>query len=316
MIDPVPPILRSGTRLLDGLCRLALAFCMAFALAACDHSPIPDIARAIKVFKKHAAAPRLPDPVERKDGLAYIPIDDTAFLIPEKTWLKGYARHSTDGLVASITLHATIPDVQPWSQARHEEMYWSAGPGKTLEIRIYGDRASQVRNFPDVPRSIRQRSDFIEEPSDQAAQGLRRFRELWTYKLEPAELEKHRKEFGDEQVNRLLAKDGTPDLSTTYYEFIEHDRVKYLVDCSDSKDGLFQGCHLMFPLARTLMVDVTFVRDHIRDIVAMADKLNERLHEFEAAGLARRAAHPPIRITLSPSISERKNHHGYAEHYR
>lgn len=268
---------------------LALAFCLAVSLTACDRSPLEDARRWIGLPKAEAPK-RMSDPVERTDGMAYIPIDDTAFLIPEKTWLKGYSRNSTDGLVGSITLHATIPDVQPWSQARHDEMYWPAGPGKKLEIRIYGDSASQVRNFPDVPRSIRQRSDFIEEPSDQAAQGLRRFRELWTYKLGTAELEKHRKEFGDEQVNRLLAKDGTPDLSTTYYEFIEHDRVKYLVDCTDDKGVLFQSCHLKFPLARSLMVDVHFVRDHLRHIVSMADKLSARLHEFEAAGLAHQAA--------------------------
>jgi hypothetical protein len=40
-------------------------------------------------------------------------------------------------------------------------------------------------------------------------------------------------------------------------------------------------------LARTLMVDVHFVRDHISDIVSMADRLSERLREFEHAGLAR-----------------------------
>lgn len=37
------------------------------------------------------------------------------------------------------------------------------------------------------------------------------------------------------------------------------------------------------------MVDVYFVRDHIGHIVTMADKLGDKLREFEAAGLARRA---------------------------
>ncbi len=278
-----------GGRLAGSLRWLALAFCAALILSACDRSPIPDIRRAIEAFRQRASAPHLPSPVESKNGVSYIPIDDTAFLIPEKTWLKGYSRNATDGLVGSIALHATIPDVQPWSQARHEEMYWSVGPGKKLEIRIYGDSTSQVQNFPDVPRSISQTAAFVEEPSDQATQGLRRFRRLWAYKLGPAELEKHRRQFGDEQVNRLLAKDGTPDLSTSYYEFIEHDCVKYLIHCTDNKDVLFQDCHLMFPLARTLMVDVTFLRDHLHGIVGMADKLSGQLNEFEAAGLAYRA---------------------------
>jgi hypothetical protein len=246
-------------------------------------------------FSACEKVPPLPDPVEHKDGVAYIPIDDTAFLIPEKTWLKGYSRNATDGMVGSIALHATVPDVQPWSQARHDEMYWPTGPGKKLEIHIYGDRANQVQAFPHVPRSVFQSFEFIEETSDQTTQRLRRFRQLWSYKLEPAELEKHRMQFGDEQVNRLLAKDGTPDLSQVFYEFIEHERVKYFIYCSDSKDGLFQSCHLLFPWAQTLMVDVYFVRDDIRHIVAMADKLSNRLREFEAAGLAYRAiqSEPP-----------------------
>ena len=270
-----------GSRFSECLGRIALVVCVTFNVAACGK------------------APSVPDRVERKDGLAYIPIDDTAFLIPEKTWLKGYSRNSTDGLVASITLHATIPDVQPWSSERHEEMYWPAGPGKKLEIRIKGDRADQVQVFPVVPNSIRQSFEFIEEPSDQAAQGLRRFRELWSfYKDEKAEMEAIRR-WGREFVEKRRRDAGKPMLGTVYYEFIEHERVKYFIHCSDSKEVVFQGCHLLFPLTQTLMVDVHFVRDHIRDIVAMADKLSDRLREFEAAGLAYRAA----RIQSEPPSS-------------
>lgn len=233
----------------------------------------------------------LPNPVESKDGVAYIPIDDTAFLIPEKTWLKGYSRKATDGMVGTITLHATVPDVQPWSQARHEEMYWPAGPGKKLLIYIQGNEVGAYRDhFHEVPHSRMWQSEFIEEPSDQTAQGLRQFRQLWSYKLEPAELEKHRKQFGDEQVNRLLAKDGTPDLSRVFYEFIEHERVKYFIHCSASLGPIWHTCHLSFPWARTLMIDIEFTRDDISHIVAMADKLGDRLREFEAAGLAYRPA--------------------------
>ena len=78
----------------------------------------------------------LPDPVQSKDGVAYIPIDDTAFLVPEETWLRGYSRNSTDGLVANIALHASVPDVQPWSPERNDAMYWKAGPGLSLRIDI------------------------------------------------------------------------------------------------------------------------------------------------------------------------------------
>ncbi len=44
-------------------------------------------------------SPALPNPVESKDGVSYIPIDDTSFLIPDKTWLTGVSRKATDGTV-------------------------------------------------------------------------------------------------------------------------------------------------------------------------------------------------------------------------
>lgn len=233
---------------------------------------------------------RLPNPVEQKDGLAYIPIDDTAFLIPEKTWLKGYGRNSTDGLVCCITLHATIPDVQPWSKARHEEMYLRAGPGKKLEIYIEGG----VHIIPSyfIPRSKRPPGEFVEEPSDQAAQGLRRFRKLWL-PYSDEEAKKDTVQFGADFVARMREHSGKPMMDRVFYEFVENDRIKYLINCDDGWDTgqLFQSCNLHFPLGQTLMVTVQyFDRNYIRDIVSMADKVSDKLHEFEAAGLAYRAA--------------------------
>ena len=216
-----------------------LAMAMALALPACHDGR------------------SLPNPVESKDGASYIPIDDTAFLIPEKTWLKGTARNSTDGMVCCITLHASVPDVQPWSPERDEEMYWPAGPGKKLLIEIYSDRFDQAQHFHEVPQSFRRSFPFTEESSDQAAQGLRRFRQLWTFDATPDEIAKYRKEWGDEQVERLRAKAGTPMMDTVFYEFIEHDRVKYFIYCTDSWGEHRESCHLSFPWARTLMVDIT-----------------------------------------------------------
>lgn len=257
-----------GKLLSNSLYHTVLMLCLVLGAVACKESP------------------RLPNPVESKDGFSYIPIDDTAFLIPEKTWLRGYGHNSTDGRVASITLHATVPDVQPWSQARHEEMYWPAGPGKKLEIYIKGG-GSRAPDFY-VSRSKRPPGEFIEEPSDQAAQMLRRFRRLWLpYNEENSE--KDTAQFGAELVEAMRRDAGTPQMDTVYYEFIERERVKYFIYCSDSKGGLFQSCHLLIPWTPTVMVDVLFVRDHIRDIVAMADKLSDRLREFEIAGLAYRA---------------------------
>lgn len=268
---------------------LALAFCLVVSLTACDRSPLEDARRWIGLPKAEAPK-RMSDPVERTDGMAYIPIDDTAFLIPEKTWLKGYSRNSTDGLVYSITLHATIPDVQPWSQARHDEMYWPAGPGKKLEIYIKGGGVTASDFF--VSRSKRPPGQFIEETSDQATQGLRKFRRVWTFYKDKSAEDEAVRQFGRESVEELRRDAGKPMMDTSFYEFIEHERVKYFIYCSDSKGGFFQSCHLIFPWATsaTVYVDVHFVRDHLRHIVSMADKLSARLHEFEAAGLAYQAA--------------------------
>lgn len=241
----------------------------------------------------------LPDPVQSKDGVAYIPIDDTAFLVPEETWLRGYSRNSTDGLVANIALHASVPDVQPWSPERNDAMYWKAGPGLSLRIDIQGNRAEVHLHFHEVPHSRQWKSQFIEEPSDQAAQGLRRFRRSWgEYPEEDAAKDKAR--FGADFVERMRSHNGKPMMDTVYYEYIQNDRVKYFIYCSDG-DGLFHICHLSFPWARSLMVDIEFARRDIKNIVAMADKVSERLREFEAAGLTQRAAIAAPTPPVSPS---------------
>ena len=229
----------------------------------------------------------LPDPVQSKDGVAYIPIDDTAFLVPEKTWLRGYARNSTDGSVGNITLHASVPDVQPWSPERNDAMYWKAGPGLSLRIDIQGNQAEVHLHFHEVPHSRQWDGQFIEEPSDQAEQGLRRFRRSWgEYPEEDAAKDKAR--FGADFVERMRSHNGKPMMDTVYYEYIQNDRVQYFIHCSDG-EGLFHICHLSFPWARSLMVDIEFARRDIKNIVAMADKVSERLREFEAAGLAYQA---------------------------
>ena len=241
----------------------------------------------------------LPDPVQSKDGVAYIPIDDTAFLVPEETWLRGYSRNSTDGLVANIALHASVPDVQPWSPERNDAMYWKAGPGLSLRIDIQGNRAEVHLHFHEVPHSRQWKSQFIEEPSDQAAQGLRRFRRSWGIYPEK-DAEKDTRQFGAEFVERMRGHNGKPMKDTVYYEYIQNDRVQYFIHCSDG-EGLFHICHLSFPWARSLMVDIEFARRDIKNIVAMADKVSERLREFEAAGLAHRAAIAAPTPPVSPS---------------
>lgn len=267
-------------------------------LAGCDRMPsLQAWGRAASEVVQIFTRMPLPDPVQSKDGVAYIPIDDTAFLVPEETWLRGYARNSTDGMVSNITLHATVPDVQPWSRARHEEMYWKAGPGKKLLIYIKGG----VHSAPDfdVPRSKRPPGEFVEELSDQAAQGLRRFRQSWgEYPEEDAAKDKAR--FGADFVERMRSHNGKPMMDTVYYEHIQNDRVKYFIYCNDG-DGLFHICHLLMTWTPTVAIDIQFTRRDIVHIVSMADKVSERLREFEAAGLARRAAIATSTQPVSPS---------------
>lgn len=263
---------------------LALAALLALlALSACDRSPA------------------LPNPVESKNGMSYIPIDDTAFLIPEKTWLKGAARNSTDGLVCCIDLHATIPDVRPWSKERHEEMYWKHGPGKRLDVYLKGDRADQVERFYDIPQSIFSVSisSMVEEPSELAAQGLRKYRALSLPYDETYE-EQYIASFGKEAIEGMRSNAGKPRMNAVYYELLEDGRMKYFIRCNEGSGGLFEGCHLYFPVSKTVIAEVHFVADHLKHVVSMANKLSAKLQEFQATGLA-------YRHTQSPNTNEPKS---------
>ena len=232
---------------------------------------------------------KLPNPVKSKDGLAYIPIDETAFLIPEKTWLKSYARNLTDGAVDSVTLHATVPDVQPWSPERHDEMYWPAGPGSKLLIYLWGDRRYQISHFSNAPKSMAPQFDVIEEDSDQKRQGLRRFRQISKFNPTPDELERLTRSLGNEAIEKLRAKNGTPMTDAVYYELIVDEKVKYYISCTDRKEAPFPGCKLWFSWGATILVEVQFSRTDLINAVRMAELLAKQLHSFEAAGLERGA---------------------------
>mgnify|MGYP003608082265 CR=1 FL=1 len=127
-------------------------------------------------------------------------------------------------------------------------------------------------------------NEFIEEPSDQVAQGLRKFREIWTFYKDEASEAKAIRQWGKDFVEERRRDTGKPMMSIVYYEYIENDRVKYFIYC-----GGDSVCHLRFPWGHTLMIDIhldLFVLPHA---VAMADKISDKLREFEAAGLARKA---------------------------
>jgi hypothetical protein len=234
----------------------------------------------------------LPNPVESKEGLAYIPIDDTAFLVPEKTWLTNYSRNSDDGKINSISLHATVPDVSPWSKLRDEEMYRRAGPGKKLLITIQGNQIGDYRDhFHEVPHSRMWQFKFAEEPSDQIEQGLRKFREILMQNSEIG-ASTDSKEAKYEAIGRRNKDGDILFTNTVYYEYIENEKVKYFIRCSDGPGPIWHICHLSFPWGRTLMIDIEFSRDDISNVVSMAKKVEIRVSEFEVAAnqyLARRS---------------------------
>lgn len=208
----------------------------------------------------NACGKKLPDPVVRKDGYAWIPIADTAFLVPEKTWLKGYGRRSTDGSIDSFNLHVTAPDVQPWSEAVNQQMYPPLGPGKMVrvEVRDIGENYDYLsRRFHQVPQSRWGHSRSLKETiSDLEADGLRKFLDpSWT--------------------------------RTVFYERIENDRVKYFIHCDEDKDPPNrQFCHLSFPWGKGVFVELVFTRNYLPHSVRMADQIAAKLKEFEAAGHA------------------------------
>jgi|CXWL01.1.fsa_nt_gi hypothetical protein len=211
----------------------------------------------------NACGKKLPDPVERKDGYAYIPIADTAFLVPEKTWLKSYGRKSTDGSVDSFYLHVTAPDVQPWSEAVNAKMYPERGRGAIVEISVTDVRHTEFhRRFPNFPQSRWGGSPLKEEPSDLENVGLRKFR------------------------------DSAPTdsgLDKVFYEFVKNEQVKYFIRCGDHRGymGAHDSCYLSFPFGNALEVELTFNRKYMPESVRMADKIAAKLKEFEAAGRAR-----------------------------
>jgi hypothetical protein len=221
-------------------------------------TPLVEAVAAIALLVSlNACGKKLPDPVLRKDGYAYIPIADTAFLIPEKTWLKSYGRKSTDGSVGSFNLHVTAPDVQPWSQEVNAKIYPPAGPGQRVDVFIMEvdePLVSQYESFyklPPVWGRVLQ-----EVTSDLADSGLRKFR--------------------DPKLN-----------DPAFYLRVENEHIKYFIRC-DNDEGYpanRQFCHLRFPWNRKIYADLTFTRNYLPHSIRMADQIAAKLKEFETAAL-------------------------------
>jgi hypothetical protein len=192
------------------------------------------------------ACKRLPNPVISENGQSYIPIADTAFLIPEKTWLTGFGRNSTDGMVSSISMHATVPDVQPWSPAVNDVMYTGANPGRKVDIEIMDTRHTEfIQRFPRFPNS-RWGGELVEVPSDLEAIGLRRFKDETSHNLR-------------------------------FYELVKAGEVIYFMRCD-------LVCYLSFPWRKTLEIKLRIDEGDKKYSVKVADKVKQILARFEQAG--------------------------------
>ncbi len=221
---------------------------------------------AIVLVVTAGCSKHFPDPVESKDGQSWIPIAGTAFLIPEKSWLTGYARNSMDGMVSHISMHAMAPEAQPWSQAIHEQMYPKLGRGQRIDIDVMKTVQPSTfhERFTNFPQSIFGGGSLVEESSDMGEYGLHKFR-------------------------KRRVTDGQLETDMVFYEYVEDDRVKYYAHCDD--DGARRGgvnqCNLMFPYAGKFEVTLSFRRVHMADAVSMAGKIAAKLEEFEMAGQTR-----------------------------
>ncbi len=206
----------------------------------------------------------LPSLVESANGQTWIPIADTAFLIPDKTWLKGYGHRKSDGLIAHISLHAMAPDAQPWSEEVQDLMYPKVGGwGRRIVISVKEiDPDSKFSGrFQSFPQSLWGGGRLVEESSDLEAHGWHKFREE-------------------------TGKAGKINTGRIFYEYLENGVVKYFSSCSNSqgKPGHTSSCRLIFPYANKLRVTMVFQRLYMPEGAVMAGVIENELAEFEAAG--------------------------------
>jgi hypothetical protein len=168
--------------------------------------------------------------------------------------------------VDSFFVHATAPDIEPWSEAVNAQMYPERGPGKRVDIFVKSYKRENfdflARIFPQAPQSRwRGASPLVEVESDHKDNDLRKFRDL-------------------------------KNKGTVFYEYIESNKVRYFIYCNENENPpVRQHCHLSFPWTPPLFVDLSFTRNYLPYSIRMADKITEKLEEFEAAGKAYQDKH-------------------------
>lgn len=193
-----------------------------------------------------------PDPVKRQDGFAVIPFDGTVWVIPEKTWLKGYGR-SVDGTVAHISLHAKAPEIAPWSEALHKTMYPEIGWGEITWIDLSERDTDVVGRLTKSPPTLAGVPLIKSDEQQYEIYGLTKYHQEEPYSFE-------------------------------YFVHVRDQKVTYLVSCPRDSPAPFPSCSLYFPWRAHIEVKLTFPQVYLKQSVEMADRVAKKLSEFEAAG--------------------------------
>ena len=196
--------------------------------------------------------------------LTYMPFGDTAFLIPNETWLRSFAVNKGSGEIDYIKLHATI-DGQPWSEKVHDRMYPGGGfQGDRLEIVIkfrshytIEKRKEYIQWFKTLPYSIKNNNSFKEVVSPYDG---------WkTY----------------ENISNTSYRGGVT-YNPIIYVFEESAEVKYLMD-----DLL--GEKITFAYNDYALVEVLFSPfrqdEQMARAIQTAEFFRSKLSEFEQVGL-------------------------------
>jgi len=200
-----------------------------------------------------ACGKSLPDPVTKANGIATIPIDGLVFAIPEKTWLKGYSRNSTDGLVHGFRLHAVAPNVEPWSPENNEQMYKVPGWGTRIEVSV----TSRDGRLP-----VKQTAAWIEENLRGCKFGASRIHEANNIRFCETEYEK-----------RFASVDG--------------DHFRYQLVCASEKMKAsekfpaHQECRMYFFYLDKLNVDLVFSERYLKLAFDIARAVEAKLIEFD-----------------------------------
>ncbi|ELV07212.1 Hypothetical protein F387_02031 [Wohlfahrtiimonas chitiniclastica SH04] len=212
-----------------------------------------------------ACGPKVLEPgiYDKELHSTYMPFGDTAFLIPNETWLKRFAVNAATKEIDYIQLHATV-DGQPWSEKVHDRMYPGGGfQGDRLEVVIkfhspyeIEKRKKRIKRFKTVPYSIEDGDEWISILS--SYQGWKTYQRL------------RKSSIGRSTYNPII------------YVFEENDEVKYLM-------GDFVGEKIIFAYNDYALVEILFSPfrqdEQMARAIQTAEFFRSKLSEFEQAGL-------------------------------